>query len=383
VPRIYGAFPFQGVLYRDWRRLIGRIGPLSRRQRGRIARVVLRSLLNEALHFVEQRQLGARVAEQEVRPPLVVVGLARSGTTLLQQLLCADPRFAYPTHAQVFNPHTFLTREGWTHGFLARSLRALNLLYAMAVYGNSRSIGSSERGLDRVLVGPAAPEEDDFALLASGLSPMLALAFPNDYERFLTRPEGRRSWQSAWLAFLRKVSFCQPGKRLLLKSPPHLERLPWILELFPQAQFLFISRDPSDLYRSTARAVRTLRELCSFQDYQEPEPESLLPFMRKQAEVYLRDRRKVPPGQLHELRYEDLVGDPEAELERAYRALSLPDFEAFRPALRGALQQREGYRTNLHAPLQARTQSRIGQEMAAYMRAFGYPGDAHREGAAP
>jgi len=51
--------------------------------------------------------------------------------------------------------------------------------------------------------------------------------------------------------FIRKVQlFRGTEKRLLLKSPVHTARIKLLLKLFPDAQFVYIHRNPYDVFRS-------------------------------------------------------------------------------------------------------------------------------------
>ncbi len=363
-----GAFPFTGMLYRDWRRLRLHTSSISSVHRRRAFHVLLRSVLNEAMHAVDQRQFGARIAAQPVLPPLIVLGLARSGTTHLHQLLARDPRLAYPTFSQAFNPHAFLTREGHCTGWLAKGLRAINLLMSIWEYGFYRP---STRGFDAVPAAATAPEEDELALMMSCQSPNLSLAFPRDRQQVIALVD-RVGWQGAWMKFLRKVSMLHPGRPLVLKSPLHLVRLPWILELFGEAKFVFICRRPDEVLASTLDIAQTLERDWRFQEFESDHLENSLVSGRFLIEAYLRDRSLIPNGHLHELSYEDLVRQPESELERLYAALGLPDFEGCRAEVRSALRERGEYQVNSHQPLPTWLRERLRQKWRPYYEAFGY-----------
>jgi hypothetical protein len=368
------SLPFSGILYRDWRTLHGftRASAPARRRRARW--ILLRSLLNEAMHALDSRF--ERVREQRpLQPPLVVLGLARSGTTYLYHLLCQDPSLAYPTWSQVYNPHTFLTREGHTRGPASQALRALNWLFSRWEYG--RSSPPADRGFDRVRVTPATPEEDEFALLNCGQSRLLPFLFPLQAESLLAM-ERKELWQGSWLGFLRKLGGIHPGRRLVLKSPWHMARVPWILELFPEAKFVFISREPGQVLRSSM-AMHQMALLTALQDLGGG-PESQRRFAewaafasaREQILSYLEHRALIPAGHLHELRYEDLRRDPEGELEKLYRALSLPGYETSLPRFREALRERADYQVNAHAELSQSQRERLRTEWGPYYEAFGY-----------
>ena len=120
----------------------------------RAASVTSASLLNSVTHRVERSSTGAQINATDVQPPLFILGMWRSGTTHLHNLIARDRRFAYPTSFQVAAPHGFLTagRQG----------------RAMMQWLSPRT-----RPMDNVYYAADEPQEDEFALAARGLSHML------------------------------------------------------------------------------------------------------------------------------------------------------------------------------------------------------------------
>jgi hypothetical protein len=117
--------------------------------------------------------------------------------------------------------------------------------------------------MDNVKFGFAEPREDEFALCSiTGRALPVAWAFPHradHYGRYLTLRDASASevaeWKSALLWLVRKLSF-KYGRPLVLKSPGHTCRIRLLLELFPQARFVHIHRNPYDVFRSTQHWLR-------------------------------------------------------------------------------------------------------------------------------
>src|SRR5205085_12402082 len=89
-------------------------------------------------------------------------------------------------------------------------------------------------------------------------------AFPNrpplgqEYLDFKgVSPRGLRRWKRAFKHFLRAVTY-KVRKRLVLKSPPHTARIPVLKQMFPNAVFIHIVRDPYVVFPSTVNLWRTL-----------------------------------------------------------------------------------------------------------------------------
>ena len=127
-------------------------------------------------------------------------------------------------------------------------------------------------------------QEDELAInaLSGGTSPYMPLVFMDrekDFRPFFTfeqaQPQDRARWIECFMFFLRKVALLgamqdgsnlaggrpgtagTAGRRMLLKSPVHTARIKLLLELFPDAQFLYIHRDPFTVFKSAAHMADT------------------------------------------------------------------------------------------------------------------------------
>jgi hypothetical protein len=204
------------------------------------------------LKWVEIAWYGRRIARTPIQqPPLFILGHWRTGTTLLHELLILDPRHTFPTTYECLEPNHFLLTE---------RLFTRWLTFLMP----------SRRPMDNMAAGWDRPQEDEFALCMMGQpSPYLTVAFPNQPPAFpeyldLTGvpPRALASWKRAFYGFLQRLTFKDP-RRLVLKSPPHTARIEVLLELFPEARFVHIVRDPVVVFPSTVNLWKSLRDFPS------------------------------------------------------------------------------------------------------------------------
>jgi hypothetical protein len=154
----------------------------------------------------------------------------------------------------------------------------------------------------------------------------------------------------------------------VLKSPTHTGRVRVLRELFPRAQFVYLSRDPYPLVASTLHLWKTLYRRNGFQnpDYRGLEERVLQTYLRMQIR-WETDRSLLPEGSLHEMRYEELVRDPLGEMRRLYERLNLGEFERCRPAIENYLERHRDYETNrleLAEDQRARVRQRLGMGLA-------------------
>jgi len=298
----------------------------------------------------------------EDRQPLFILGHWRSGTTLLHELLVLDPRHTYPTTYECFAPAHFLA----TQWFAVRFLKFLL---------------PSRRPMDNMPAGWLRPQEDEFALCNLGIpSPYLTIAFPNNPpldQEYLTleglSPQELSRWRRTFLRFLCEVSYFKP-KRIILKSPPHTCRIETLLEMFPQARFVHIVRDPFVVYPST---VHLWKKLYSQTALQAPTfaglEERVFDTFTRMYDKFEAERHLIGPGRFCELRYEELVRDPIASMRTVYDQLNLGEFERLLPALEAYVASTTGYETNRY-DLPPELRAKIAQRWASFIDKYGYSG---------
>ncbi len=270
-----------------------------------------------------------------------------------------DARYTFPTTYECLAPNHFLI-SAWL-------LTKLKFLLP------------SKRPMDNMITGWDRPQEDEFALCNMGIpSPYLTMMFPNEppqYSEYLTL-EGLPAaevdrWKNALQWFLKHVTLRSP-KRIILKSPPHTARIKTLLEVFPDARFVHIVRDPYAVYRSTVRLWKTLYK---FQSLQEPTHEGLEEYVyscfERMYEKFERERSLIPPSRLFEVRYEDLVQDVVGQMRAIYDHLTLGEFETMLPKLEAYLRDTKDYRTSSYE-IPDELRSQIDRRWGPYMRRHGY-----------
>src|SRR5262249_3271923 len=101
-------------------------------------------------------------------------------------------------------------------------------------------------------------------------------------------------------------------------------------------------------------------------------PARVLRQYRLMYDAYFADRPLVPPGQLHEVRFEELERDPLREIERTYATLNLPGFGETRRVGADSLASRMGYEKGESPPLEEAQQRRVAEEWRRNFEEWGY-----------
>ena len=332
-PRIWLGMPFA-----DWWKLLSRnrwqvdakYWPIA-------AAISFYTMVGSSMTLLSRIFDSRRVRAAKItQPPVFILGHWRSGTTLLHELMVLNPDFAFPTTYACVAPSHFLQTEWFVRKYFTFLI-------------------SKNRPMDNMRAGWEKPQEEEFALCNMGIpSPYLTIAFPNrppQGEEYLTleglTPAQVDEWKQGLDVFLRMVSVASEGKRLVLKSPTHTARIKTLLEMFPDARFVHIVRDPYVVCPSTVHLWKTLYLKYGLQmpKYEGLE-EYVLSTFERMYDKFDRDRPLVPAGRFAEVRYEDLVRDPVGELRTIYNSLGLDGFDKSLPRIEQYLAASDGYQTN-------------------------------------
>jgi omega-hydroxy-beta-dihydromenaquinone-9 sulfotransferase len=329
----------------------------------KVAFAGLISLLSTPIRRIENVVYGRRVAQQPVTAPLFIIGHWRSGTTHLHNLISIDPRFAYASFSQITIPHTFLVGE-----------RLLST-------GSALFLPPDRMGVDKVAMHPQVPWEEEFALcLATFCSPYMSWVFPrraDHYDRYLTfrgvPAADVAHWKKAFVTLLQKLSW-KYQRPLVLKSPPNTCRIRLILDIFPDARFVHIHRDPYVVYQSTCHLNSKCMEYYALQ---RPDDSVLHRRVIRQYsemfEAFFEEKSLIPKDHFCEVSYADLVADPVGQVRQIYEKLALPAFPVVEPAVREYVRSLAGYEKNTHGELPADTRGEIARTWRRTFEEWGYP----------
>lgn len=302
----------------------------------RILSLPFSGVYNSVLSRMEDLVYARKVRETQIEnPPLFVLGYWRSGTTFLQNLLSRDPQFQHLGLYRALFPWHFLLTE-----------KLITKLTAPFV--------PDSRPMDNISVHWDAPQEDDVALcIMSQISPIALLSHPHDHSQFWRpldfnnlQPHELQRWKDSLELLVKKLTFAS-SKRILMKSPFHTYHIPTLLEMYPDARFLYIHRNPYNVFKSTIHLRhRMVDENTLGKSVFDGTEEETINTYKYGFEVYERDKHLIPQEHLHEICYERLEQDPLAELEAAYAGMNLPGFDDLERELAPDVESLKRYKKN-------------------------------------
>jgi hypothetical protein len=241
---------------------------------------------------------------------VIVVGLPRSGTTHLVNLLAADTRFRsmplWESYEPVPNPKDPEDLDGRDPRW-ARCQSAWQAMQAAAP-----------------LVAAMHPMEPDH------VHEEIELQTPDFSSYNLEWVARAPQWRDQYLArdqtphyaymktVLQILQWYRPGERWVLKSPQHLEQLGPLLTTFPDATIVVTHRDPVAVVQSTitmacygARTTYRTTRPEWYRDYWTDRIGRLL-------DASLGDRPLLPPGRTVDVLFHEYMADELGTLEKVY-----------------------------------------------------------------
>jgi len=352
--------------FRNWLRILRHGGDIDRQYIPRALFVCVSTLATSPLRLWEQLRYTRQLRDTTIHPsPVVIIGHWRTGTTHLQNLMSQDETFAFVTTFQALAPGFCLTGD--------RLLKPLLARFTARRYPT--------RLIDNIPLLFDSPQEDEFAL--ANLTPhsvIHAFTFPRQTVEVFERsvlfdghaPDVRTDWVDTYLRLLRKTTLAGNGKRLLIKNCAHSGRLPALLDLFPDAKFIHIVRNPYYVFRSTVHMHRTVHQRSQLQSVgPERVTSHVLEIYERLMQRFLADRSLIPSENLVEIRYEDLERAPIDQLHAIYRALDLPGYENAEPAFQAYINSVSGYRKNRYT-LDPETIETVNRHWAFALDEWGY-----------
>jgi hypothetical protein len=197
----------------------------------------------------------------ELRPPLFVIGVPRSGTTFLHRILARDHQFTSLTTWECLLAPSVIQRK------LILALLGLDRFLKRPVQRLCRlAFGGLQRRFDAVhAIRLDLPEEDYLTLLPLLSCFLLVLGFPKDdlfwrlghFERELTQEE-QKLILGYYLAMLQKHLYVHGQDRIMLsKNPAFCSLVPVLRQhgAFGDCRMVIPMRDPVAAYHSQLSSI--------------------------------------------------------------------------------------------------------------------------------
>lgn len=262
------------------------------------------------------------------KPPVFILGHWRSGTTYLHNLMCLDPEAAYCTTYQTVFPNNLFAFQ-----WLLKPAMAKNM--------------PEKRPVDNVRLGAELPQEEEFALNnETPYSHYNWWFFPQQSESIVDeyllgntkRVSELSKFKKNYQRFVARCLVNTQGTRFISKNPPNTARIKILKELFPNAKFIYIHRNPYEVIYSSLRFFKSVLPGTQFQEISDDElTEIVLNTYKKMISQYEMDKEILNEGNLLEVQYLDLISNPADTIKNIYQEFLAEDYARVEPFLKDKL----------------------------------------------
>ncbi len=298
------------------------------------------------------------------KSPVFILGHWRSGTTLLHNAMAQDKQFAFiNTFQSVFANQFFASR--WLFKPIMRLLMP------------------EKRPADNVLLSPELPQEEGIALSnINSFGFYNFFYFPRDWKAFYdlyisgdsSSPAALKAYGKQYKKLIAQALIEYNRKEFISKFPPNTGAVKHLLEMFPEAKFIYIYRNPCYVFQSTVNFFKTTHDALMLQSFSHKDFEEMVfELYERIIRDYENQKALIPPHHLVEIRYEDFEMNPLDGLRNIYDSLSLSGFEAAIPSFKTYLDAQKRFEKGVHNFNQDEIE-RISSRLAFAMKLYGYAG---------
>jgi LPS sulfotransferase NodH len=282
-----------------------------------LMRIHLRELLGARLRWVACcKGRAEEIAKSAPVAPVFIVGMPRSGSTFLHELLSQDPALRAPRVWEVMSPERAGESDrGWRDSRVWHAAWCLWCFRRLAPRADAVYPMRARTPHECVAIHSHTFLSEEF----------VSTCHIPTYKEFLRSADLRPAyeWEKRFLSFLQCGS---PKRRWVLKSPDHVRSLDALLAVFPDATIIHTHRHPLDSLRSSIQLTEVLQRLYG-------RPQSRDKLAEREAEnlawsvtrmIQFRDEHPELADRFLDVNYTELASDPMAIVLRLYRHLRIP-----------------------------------------------------------
>jgi len=261
------------------------------------------SFMTLPLQIIERIFFHKKIINTEVKAPIFIIGHWRSGTTYLHNIFSIDKNYGFCSTLFAGIPSYYIVGN------------------KLMRWGASKLLWD-RRPADNVVLHVDFPQEEEYALANISTNAFYhKTVFPNNKYRYSVY--ATEEWKKDYIYLLKKLTFINKGKQLVLKNPVNTARIRVLLEMFPDAKFIHMHRYPSDVIGSTMNLYSKLLPHFLLQEPKRELEDEIFDIYYKLLKEFKRTWHLIPNENLVTIDFKDLVHTPHATLAEIYKKFNL------------------------------------------------------------
>jgi hypothetical protein len=293
------------------------------------------------LEYVRDRERHPEIAQIDVVQPVFIVGLPRTGTTILHDILNQDPANRAPLTWELMFP------SPPPEAAVGNDDPRVEACQATIPTGDMQS----EMFKAMHPMGATLSQECVVMMGETMCTPLFhnQLRVPS-YQDWV---DDGADWSAVYDFHRRQLQHLwwhKPGDRWMLKTGAHMWGLAQLLETYPDARIVFTHRDPVKSLTSYASLTALVRSRGSddVDPYEIAADWSARLKKMLERTMAVRSARDYPDAVFYDMYFSDFVADQFAEIEKIYDALALPMSDAGADAMRGYIADHPKGKDGIH-----------------------------------
>ncbi|MCY4276478.1 MAG: sulfotransferase [Gammaproteobacteria bacterium] len=257
------------------------------------------------------------ILEEDITEPTFVIGLPRTGTTILQALLSRDSRYRSPLAWECLLPYPAPTPETYRQNPRIDQIRK-EFEQLFTLVPDFRKMHYMEADEPQECLGITALNFASYQYVCLCTLPSYADWFFNEADQL----ENMR-WHKRFLQFMQSGGV-RPA-RWLLKSPLHLVRFNALFEVYPDARIIMTHRDPRETVASMSSLLSSVRSAYTDGEDHERSSHETLTFWARAYDRFLDARDELGrDDQILDVKFEDFASDQIGTVDRIYAHFGWP-----------------------------------------------------------
>jgi hypothetical protein len=301
-------------------------------------KVFMRLLCNRLLMARDFAQ-HPEIEETAIPRPLYILGMPRTGTTLLHNLLACDPAARSIRLWEGFFPSP--PPDAATRDADPRIAQATEMV---GTFNHLAPKLAAVHYLD-----PTGPEECLWLFEHTFVDFIHELrAHVPRYSDWLTEHEADPATYREYRKMVQLLGWRSPGQHWVFKAPRHLMGLAGLLEVFPEARIVQTHRDPLEVLPSLCSLCEIDRQIFTEQPDKDLIGDFWMGRLQRGFTHALEVRESDTPERYVDVAYRDLIADPIAVVKRIYEAHGYAYTDAFEQAMRDWLEANRQHKHGVH-----------------------------------
>ncbi len=281
--------------------------------------------LKNRLRLEELLKKNPEILKTKIEHPIIIVGLPRSGTTHLLNLIAADSRLRSLPYWESLEPVPVPGEEPGPGGEDPRILRCRQ------AYRQQDEMMPLLRAMHD-MTPEHIHEEIELLEMDFGSYGIEWIAHVPSWREYYLSLDLRPQYEYLKKA-LQALQWMRGPRRWVLKSPQHLEQLGALDAVFPDATIAFTHRDPVSVIQSAITMLAYGDRMRCKKVGLEPLADYWISRIERLLRSSVQDRERIPAARSIDVLFHEFMADDIGMVEKIYRLAELPMNKAARAAL--------------------------------------------------